>query len=139
MKKILKSTCNVCGDSNPNFFLFEWRKEKIFFKKGKCKSNHSSAMWSFARCVIIDDKVLRLHDCWTNSKFLFRGFQSNWNKFLKPAVKVAAPFIAMVVSAKTKNLKFGQATTKIQRSRSGGENLSLNYMHSKSGFRLKVM
>ena len=43
----------------------------------------------------------------------FIGSQIAWKKFLKPAVNVAAPFIGMVVSAKTKNPKVGQATTNI--------------------------
>ena len=53
---------------------------------------------------------------------LFRGTQTAWNKFLKPAVKVAAPFIGMVVGAKTKNPKLGQATSNILTSVSGREN-----------------
>ena len=35
----------------------------------------------------------------------FRGTQTGWYKFLKPAVNVAAPFIGMPVSAKSKNQK----------------------------------
>ena len=30
---------------------------------------------------------------------LFRGTQTAWNKFLKPAINATAPFIGMVVSA----------------------------------------
>ena len=41
------------------------------------------------------------------------GSQTAWNKFLKPAVNVAAPFIGTAVSAKTKNPKVGHATTNI--------------------------
>ena len=44
---------------------------------------------------------------------VFKGTQTAWNKFLKSAVNAAAPFIGMAVSAKTKNPKVGQATTKI--------------------------
>ena len=43
----------------------------------------------------------------------FRGTQTAWNKFLKPAKNATVPFIGMAVSAKTKNPKVGQATTKI--------------------------
>ena len=67
----------------------------------------------------------------------FRGTQSAWNKFSKPAVNVAVPFIGMAVSAKTKNPKVGQATTNILKSISGGKNLSLTDMHGR-GLRLKV-
>ena len=42
---------------------------------------------------------------------IFKGTQTAWNKFLEPAVKVAAPFIGMAVSAKTKNPKATQAPT----------------------------
>ena len=68
----------------------------------------------------------------------FRGTQTAWNKFLKPAVNVAAPFIGMAVSAKTKNPKDGQATTSILKSISGGKIVSLTEMHG-NGHRLKVM
>ena len=68
----------------------------------------------------------------------FRGTQTAWNKLLKPAVNVAAPFIGMAVSAKTKNPKVGAATTNILKSISGGEILSLTDIHG-NGLRLKVM
>ena len=71
-------------------------------------------------------------------KFL-KGTENMWNKFLKPAVNVAAPFIGMAVSAKTKNPKVGQATTNILNSISGGNNFSLTDMHSGAGPRLRVM
>ena len=69
---------------------------------------------------------------------MFRGTQTAWNKFLKPAVNVAAPFIGMAVSAKTKNPKVGQATTKILKSISRGKTLSLTDLHG-NGLGLKVM
>ena len=68
----------------------------------------------------------------------FRGTQTAWNKFLKPAVNAAAPFIGMAVSAETKNPKARQATTNILKSISGGKILSLTDMHG-NGLRLKVM
>ena len=55
----------------------------------------------------------------------FKGPQTAWNKFLKPAVNVAAPFIGMALSAKTKKPKVGQPTTNILKSISGGNVLSL--------------
>ena len=72
-------------------------------------------------------------------KKIFKGSQTAWNKILKPAVNVAAPFIGMAVSAKTKNPNVGQATTNILKSISGGEILSLTDMHSGAGLRLKVI
>ena len=71
-------------------------------------------------------------------KKIFKGSQTAWNKFLRPAVNVAAPFIGMAVSAKTKNPKVGQATTNILKSISGGKILSLTDIHGR-GLRLKVM
>ena len=50
---------------------------------------------------------------------IFRGTQTAWNKFLRPAINATAPFIAMAVAAKTKNPKVGQATTNILKSISG--------------------
>ena len=71
-------------------------------------------------------------------KKTFKGSQTAWNKLLKPAVNVAAPFIVMVVSAKTKNPKVGQGATNILKSISGGKILSLTDMHARR-LRLKVM
>ena len=71
-------------------------------------------------------------------KKIFKGSQTAWNKFLKPAVIVAAPFIGMAVSAKTRNLKVGQATTNILKSISSEKILSSTDMHGR-GLRLKVM
>ena len=73
-----------------------------------------------------------------NSQKIFRGTQTAWNKFLERNVNVAAPFIGMAVSAKTKNPKVGQATTNILKSISGGQILSLTDMHGRR-LRLKVM
>ena len=44
---------------------------------------------------------------------IFRGTKSVWNKFLEPAVNVAALFIGMAVSGKTENPRVGQPTTNI--------------------------
>ena len=73
-----------------------------------------------------------------NYKKIFKGTQTAWNKFLKPAINATAPFIGMAVSAKTKNPKVGQATTNILKSISGGKVLSLTDIHG-NGLRLKVM
>ena len=75
-----------------------------------------------------------------NSKLqkILKGTQTAWNKILKPAVNVAAPFIGMAVGAKTKNPKVGAATTNILKSISGGKILSLTDIHG-NGLRLKVM
>ena len=70
---------------------------------------------------------------------VFKGTEKAWNKFLKPALNIASPYIGMVVSAKTKNPKIGQATTNILKSISGGKILSLTDMHSDAGLRSKVM
>ena len=74
----------------------------------------------------------------TTMKIIFTGSQKTWNKFLRLAVNVAAPFIGMAVSAKTKRPKIGQATTNILKKRSGGKILSLTDIHG-DGLRLKVM
>ena len=55
---------------------------------------------------------------------LFRGTQPARKKFFEPPVNVAAPFIGMVVSAKTKNPKVGQSTTNILYIISGDKILS---------------
>ena len=40
-----------------------------------------------------------------------KGTPSISNKFLKPALNIASPYIVMAITAKTKNPKVGQATT----------------------------
>ena len=69
---------------------------------------------------------------------IFKGTQTAWNKFLKPAINASAPIIGMAVSAKTKNPKVRQATTNILKSISGGKIISLTDMHE-NGLRLRVM
>ena len=71
-------------------------------------------------------------------KKIFAGSQTAWNIILKPALNVASPYIRIAVSAKTKNLKVGQATANFLKSVSGGKVLSLTDMHG-SGLRLKVI
>ena len=71
-------------------------------------------------------------------KKIFKGFQTAWNNFLKPALDMASPYIGMAVSAKTKNPKTGQAMANILRSINGGMILSLTDMHG-NDLRLKVM
>ena len=111
-----------------------------FIKNAKCTHGHRSAMSNSAWCDLNKNcAVLKLYDlchkpkckCQTQIAFtpqqfqheggsikskiqkIFRGTQTAWNKFLKPAVNVAAPIFGMAVSAKTKNPKVGQATIKI--------------------------
>ena len=103
---------------------------EIFMKKGKCKNNHCSFMSNSAWCDLISEcGLIILYDKSPNPKCNcqknltltphqymleggsiksklqknFRGTQTVWNKFFQPAVKVAAPFIDMAVSAKTKS------------------------------------
>ena len=137
-----------------------------FTKSAKCTHGHRSAMSNSAWCDLNKNcTVLKLHDVrhipkckcqkqitFTLNQFqleggsiksklksIFRGTQTAWNKFLKPAINATAPFIGMAVSGKTKNPKVGQATANILRSISSGKILSLTDMHSGAGLRLKVM
>ena len=73
----------------------------------------------------------------TMKKF-FRVSQTAWNNFFRPAVNVAAPFVIMIVGAKSKNSQVGAATTNILKSISEGKILSLIDLHGRV-LRLKVM
>ena len=136
-----------------------------FIKNAKCTHGHRSAMSKSARCDLIKKyTVLKLHDMCHNPKCkcqkqitfsanqfqleggsiknklkpIFRGTQTAWNKFLKPALNLASPYVGKAVSAKIKNPKIGQATRNILKSLTGGKFLSLTDMHGR-GLRLKVM
>ena len=136
-----------------------------FKENSKCNHGHRSVVSNFAWCDLNKKfTVLKLHDichspkghCQKQLTFTpkqlqlegssnksklqktFKGTQTAWNKFLKPAINATAPFICMAVSAKTKNPKVGQATTNILNSISGGKILSFTDMHS-NGLRLRVM
>ena len=140
-------------------------RAQSFIQKGKCENNHCSSMSNSAWTDLNSNgNILKLHDECSNPKCgcqkiitftphqymlegglietkiqkNFNGTQTAWNKFLKPAVNVAAPFFGMFVSAKTKNPKVGQATTNFLKSISGSKILSLTDMHGR-GLRLKVM
>ena len=111
-----------------------------FQARGKCKNGHCSGMSTSAWTDLnANGTLLKLHDMCPNArckcqkqitftpnqfqlegsgfknkmKKIFKGSQKAWDKFLKPAVNMTAPFIRMAVSAKTKNPKVGQATTNI--------------------------
>ena len=71
-------------------------------------------------------------------KKIFKGSQTAWNKFLKPALNIARPYIGMAVIAKTKIPKVGQATANILKNISGGKIPNSTDMH-KHGLRWKVM
>ena len=139
-------------------------KGEVFVKKGKCGHNNFSTMSNSAWCDLHSKgDILKLHDkcakcnsqkliTFTPRQYMledgsmksqlqkiFRGKQTAWNKFLKPAINATAPFIGMAVSARTKNPKVGQPTTNILKSISGGKILSLVDMHSGASLRLKVM
>ena len=140
-------------------------KGEDFIKNGRCKNKHCSSMSNSAWCNLnskgdiskLQDKCPNLKcNCQkliavtprqfqlerngfkNTMKNIFKGSQTAWNKFLKPAVSIASPYIGMVVSAKTKNPKVEQATANILKSISGGKNLSLTDLHG-NDFRLKVM
>ena len=140
-------------------------KGEDFTKRGKCRNNHCSSMSSSTWTDLNSQgNILKLYDKCPNPKCgcqkiitftphqymleggsiknklqkIFKGTQTAWNKFLKPAINATAPFIGMAVSAKTKNPKVGQATTNILKSISGGKIFSLTDMHGR-GLRLKVM
>ena len=127
-----------------------------FIKKGKSKNDHCSSMSNSAWCDLNPKgDISKLHDKCPNPKCycqeiitfsprqymleggsiksklksILRGKQTAWTKFLKPAINATAPFTGMAVSATTKNLKVGQATTNTLKSISGGEVLSLTDMH----------
>ena len=137
-----------------------------FIKNAKCTHGHRSAMSNSAWCDSNKNcTVLKLHDMCHNPKCkcqkmntftpnqfqleggsiksklqnIFTGTQTAWNKFVKPALNMASPYIGMAVSAKTKNPKIGQATANNLKSISGGKILSLTDMHSGAGLRLRVM
>ena len=136
-----------------------------FIKNAKCTDGHRSAMSNSAWCDLNKIfTVLKLHDMCHNHKcnsqkqitfsprhfqleggsiksevkLIFTGTKTAGVKFLKPPINMASPYIGMAVSAKTKNPKIAQATTKILKSISGGKVLSLTDVHVR-GLRLKVM
>ena len=136
-----------------------------FVRNAKCLHGHRSAMSNSAWCDLNKNcTVLKLHDMCHNPKCkcqkqitfspnqfqlegagfkntmkkIFRGSQTAWNKFLKPALKIATPIISAGVAMKTKNRQSAQVTSNILKSLTGGKILSLTDMHG-NGLRLKVM
>ena len=136
-----------------------------FIKNAKCTHGHRSAMSNSAWCDLNKNcTVLKLHDFCHNLKCkcqkhitfspnqfqlegagfkntmkkIFKGTQSVWNKFLKPALKIATPIFSAVVAIKTKNPQSAQVTGNKLKSLTGGKILSLTDMHGR-GLMLKVM
>ena len=71
-------------------------------------------------------------------KKTFKGSQTTWNRFRKPALKIATPIISAGVAMKTKKPQSAQVTSNIIKSSTGGTILSLTDRHGR-GLRLKVM
>ena len=137
-----------------------------FIKSAKCTHGHRSAMSNSAWWCDLNKNctVLKLHDFCHNPKCkcqkqitfspkqfqleggsiksklksIFRGTKTAWEKFLKPALKIATPIISAGVAAKTKNPQSAQVANTILKSITGGKILSLTDMHG-NGLRLKVM
>ena len=59
---------------------------------------------------------------------LFKRSQKAWNSFLKPTIIILATVIGMVVGAKNKYPQVAHATTKILKSISDGNFLSITNM-----------
>ena len=163
--KIIKGTCSICGRNKSQIISKQMTRGEDYIKKGKCSKNHCSSMSNSAWTDLNSQgNLLKLHDKCPNPKCgcqkiitftphqymleggsiksklqkIFKGTQTAWNKFSKPALNMASPYIGMAVSARTKNPKIGQATTNILKSISGGKILSLTDIHGR-GLRLKVM
>ena len=86
-------------------------------------------------------KPISIGRCWFENyyeKKRFKGSQTAWNKFLKPALKLATRFTSAGVAAKTKNPQSAQFTNTFLKSLTGGRVLNLTDMHG-NGLRLKVM
>ena len=107
----------------------------FFLKNARCEHGNGSPMSNSAWCDSKKDcTVLKVHDMCHNPKFfcqkqitftprqlqmegagfkntmktIFKGSQTAWNKFWKPAVNVAAPFIGMAVCVKKRILKLSR-------------------------------
>ena len=140
-------------------------KASVFVKSSTCTHGHRSAMSNSAWCDLYTIcTALKLHDMCHNPKRKcqkqvtfspneiqlegagfkntmkkkFKGSPTAWNKFLKPALKIATPIISAGVATKTKNPQSAQVTSTILKSITSGKILSLTEMHGR-GLRLKVM
>ena len=136
-----------------------------FIENAKCTHGHRSAMSNSAWCDLNENcSELKLHDMFHNPKCkcqkqitfipnqfqlevngfkktmkqIFKGSQTAWNKFLKPALKIATPFNSAGVAIKTKNPQSAQVTSNILKSLTGGKILSLTDIQG-NGFCLEVM
>ena len=134
-------------------------------KKCECTNGHRSAMSNSAWYDLNKNcTVFKLHDMCHNPKCkcqkqntfslnqfqlegagfkntmkkIFKGSQSAWNKFLKPALKIATPIISAGMAMKTKNPQSAQVTSNILKSLTGGRILSLTDIHG-NGLILKVI
>ena len=136
-----------------------------FIKNAKYTHGYRSALSNSAWCDLNKNcTVLNLHDMCHNPKCkcqkqitfspnqfqlegvgfkntmkkISKGFQTAWNKFLRPTINTLAPVIGMAVGAKCENAEVGSATTNILNPLTGGRVLNLTDMHG-NALRLKVM
>ena len=140
-------------------------KGSDFVKRSKCTHGHGSAMSNSAWFDLNKNcTVIKLHDMCHNPKRksqkqitfspdefqlegagfkktmkkIFKGSQTAWNKFLKPALKIATPIFSAGVATQTKNPQSAQVASNILKSITGGKILSLTDMHGR-GLSFKVM
>ena len=120
-----------------NLAWYDLNTEGIIFKlQNKCPKCNCQKLMSFTpNQYMLDGGSIKNK----LQKKKFRGAQTTWSKFLKPAINATTPFMGMAVSVKTKNPKVGQATTYILKSISRDNFLSLTDMHSGAVLRLRVM
>ena len=98
--------------------------------KGEITKSHAMCPNSKCNCqkqIAFTRKQFQLERCSIKSKpeKVFEGTEKSWNKFLKPAVNVVAPFMGLAVAKKFKNPTVGRATKKISKSIGKGKVLSL--------------
>ena len=140
-------------------------KGEDFIESAKFTHGHRSARSNSAWCDINKNcTVLKSHDMCHNPKCkcqkqitfspnqlqlegagfkdtmkkIFGGSQTAWNKFLKPALKIATSIISAGVAMKTKNPQSAQVTSNILKSLTRSKILSLTDMHGR-GLRLKLL
>ena len=136
-----------------------------FIKNARSTHAHRSTMSNSVWCDLNKNcAVLKLHDMCHNPKCrcqkqitsspnqfqlegagfkntmkkIFKGSQTAWNKFLKPALKIVTLIVSAGVSANTKNPQSAQITSNILKSLTGGRVPNLTDMQG-NGLRIKVI
>ena len=136
----MSGKCSFCGRNKSQIFTKQMTRGEDFIKNGRCKSKHCSVRSTSAWTDLNSQgNILKLHDKCPNPKCncqkvitftphqymleggsiknklqkIFKGTQTAWNKFLKPAINATAPLLVWLLALRQRILRSDKQRLKV--------------------------